>query len=558
MPRSRTLRDPRWLLPILWAVLALGLALRLRPHYRWALWGSDTGEYLRLTQALVENGQLLESGYRGWGLAYPYFQGMELWAGGAALLTGQSHAATLLWLVPVAGALALPALFLLARWFTTSRAALIATAFYATLFPAVFANSHPMPGGLADPLGLLLLLAWCRWLTAPRWTGVMAVLLAGLLLTHHFTLLLMAAAATGVLVVEIAAGNRAVATRGVTGLGAGAAVIAAYWVGYAAPFRERILGEALLPLPLLLLFPLAALAGLWLLRSRLALPRIVCAGPQAIQRRPPVAFVVLLAVIALVLWRGLPGTTIPVGTEALPYLLPPLGWLALASVPSLLMATRRGWLVCGWALPIAALAAVGGATGSHLLIGYRHAPYLLAALAVLVGVGGERLVQTLPCRGRPAVAAGLALLTVAAGLGAYPPPAVMGGFQEGTSQSEVEAVLWLRQAEPGALVVSDHRLSSMAFGLAGRDASWENGGELINGDLATALAEGERMATPSSNVPALPVAYVLLSDEVARGVALEQWNPAEPISSEAAAKFGGEHFPVWFDNGEARCYRFVP
>ena len=64
--------------------------------------------------------------------------------------------------------------------------------------------------------------------------------------------------------------------------------------------------------------------------------------------------------------------------------------------------------------------------------------------------------------------------------GAYPPPSVMGGFQEGTNQEEVDGVLWFQFVEEDSLVVSDHRLSSMTFGLSETNASWEHGALIIN------------------------------------------------------------------------------
>ncbi|HIM32882.1 MAG TPA: hypothetical protein EYI97_00145, partial [Candidatus Poseidoniales archaeon] len=64
---------------LLLGAIALGaLALRLSHQWRWALWGSDSGEYLFLTAALVGDGTLLQDGYLGWGRAYSWFQGMQI------------------------------------------------------------------------------------------------------------------------------------------------------------------------------------------------------------------------------------------------------------------------------------------------------------------------------------------------------------------------------------------------------------------------------------------------------------------------------------------------
>jgi hypothetical protein len=127
----------------------------------------------------------------------------------------------------------------------------------------------------------------------------------------------------------------------------------------------------------------------------------------------------------------------------------------------------------------------------------------------------------------------------------------MGGFQEGTTNAELGCVLWTQQVEPGALIVSDHRLSSLAFGLGERNASWENGADVI-----TATGVVRKVATPAAGTQ--PVGYVLLSDEVRRGVTLLQWEAAQPLSAEAAAKFGGENYPVIYDSGGCELYRQAP
>ena len=144
-----------------------------------------------------------------------------------------------------------------------------------------------------------------------------------------------------------------------------------------------------------------------------------------------------------------------------------------------------------------------------------------------------------------------AAILLCGALTAYPPAAVMGGFQEGTTEAELDCVLWARQVEPGALVVSDHRLSSLAFGIGQRNASWERGAEVL-----TATGVVREVATPAAGTQ--PVGYVLLSDEVRAGVALLQWEPAQPLSAEANAKFGSQNYPAVFEAGGCQLYRQAP
>ncbi|MDP7607452.1 MAG: hypothetical protein QF378_02815, partial [Candidatus Poseidoniia archaeon] len=304
---------------LLLGAIALGaLALRLSHQWRWALWGSDSGEYLFLTAALVGDGALLQDGYLGWGRAYPWFQGMQILAASAALLCGTPLPATLFWLIPAAGALAVPALFLAGRRFVSSDAALVGCGCYAVAFPVVYANSHAMPGGLADPLGLLLVYAFAGVLAAPRrWAPPFSILLLGLLLMHHFTLLLAVAGCTGMLALEAAAGSRRRAPY--FALATAAALIALYWIGYAAGFRTAILGDTGLPLGALLAAPLLALGAMRLLAPHLPLPSLP--APRRPARLFLGAFLASLLIIGYGIVYDVPGTSIPVGPDAVPFLL---------------------------------------------------------------------------------------------------------------------------------------------------------------------------------------------------------------------------------------------
>ena len=133
----------------------------------------------------------------------------------------------------------------------------------------------------------------------------------------------------------------------------------------------------------------------------------------------------------------------------------------------------------------------------------------------------------------------------------------MGGFQEGTSQEEIDAILWIDLLEEDNLVVSDHRLSSLTFGLTETNASWENGVDVITGDIEQAIEAGEALSTPQAGVKT--VSYIVLSEEMQKGVALLQWDPAEELTGEAKTKFtDNEQFPVWFDNGDTTIMRMNP
>ena len=133
----------------------------------------------------------------------------------------------------------------------------------------------------------------------------------------------------------------------------------------------------------------------------------------------------------------------------------------------------------------------------------------------------------------------------------------MGGFQEGTSQEEFDAILWINFVEDDSLVVSDHRLSSLTFGLTKTNASWENGAEVITGDSKQAIEAGKNLSTPQAGIK--QVTYIVLSKEMEKGVALLQWDPAEELTGEAKTKFtDNNQFPIWFDNGDTTIMRMNP
>ena len=101
-------------------------------------------------------------------------------------------------------------LFIIGKELVGFTPALFGSAFYGVTFGVVYANSHPMPGGLAETLGFVLILNWIKvlkdekiWVINPLkrnpWGNMMKFSFFALLLTHHFTLLLLMAALLGIL-----------------------------------------------------------------------------------------------------------------------------------------------------------------------------------------------------------------------------------------------------------------------------------------------------------------------------------------------------------------------
>ena len=236
---------------LLYSLIPCVILIRIFHNYSWSIWGSDTGEYLYLTRELVSNGQMLTEGYLGWGRAYPDFQGMQIVAGTISLVADIDYKIALLWFIPMISALSMPILFFIGKEISGFTTALFASAFYSATFAVVFANSHAMPGGLAEPLGLLVLLNWIKilksdkiWIINPvkrnPWANMMKFSFFALLITHHFTLLLLMAAILGILIVEIAAGNKKISTEGIMVVGLMSLPISVYWLIYARSFKKML------------------------------------------------------------------------------------------------------------------------------------------------------------------------------------------------------------------------------------------------------------------------------------------------------------------------------
>ncbi len=557
---------------LLYAILSFTTLVRIYHNYNWRIWGSDSGEYLYLTRYLIEKGSMLNENYIGWGRAYPDFQGMQILTGSLSLLTTIEYHYLLMWAIPFVSALSIPMLFIIGKKIVGFVPALFGSAFYGVTFGVVYANSHPMPGGLAETLGFVFLYSWIKCLENNKfyeinypWNGILIVSFLGLLITHHFTLLLMCAAIVGIIFVEIAAGNKEKIKNSIIALSILSLVTSFYWLIYAESFSKMLEQSAFDFLPdsvsvrmIMTLIPLFGLGFLWLIRNYLKLPSFSeNIEHETLRKRILVAFSVSFVVILLTLWKGVPGTQIPVGMEAVPYLIVNLAWISMAASPSFVLTKKYGWVIWGWLLPILSLAVIGALTGSHLLIAYRHAPYLLAPVALIAGIGFHYFIEGFEHTKRTGIAFGFSLIFLGCAIGAYPPPSVMGGFQEGTSQEEFDAILWTQFTEEDSLVVSDHRLSSLTFGLTKTNASWENGAEVITGDTEQAIEAGKSLSTPQAGVK--KVSYIILSEEMQKGVALLQWDPAEELTGEAKTKFtDNNQFPIWFDNGDTTIMRMNP
>lgn len=567
-------RAAPWLLA---AIAFAGLLTRLHPAIRHAVWGSDSGEYLYLTEQLVETGRILFP-YDGWGLAYPYFPGMFVVSGAVHAVLGIDLFHAVLWTVPALAA-TIPVLVALLAYRVTSdpRVGALAGAFVAVTAPVVIVTSHAMPGTLGHIL-LLGLLVFLPDAYRDRTHGVLlAVLAVALVLTHHLSTYF----AAGILAFipfyrEFTQRSSDKARLRVEIPLAGGIVLlsAVWWLGVAVPFREQIVGDALKLDPWITAIGfLGALALLPLLvifkRQRTAWhrnPRY----PSFPRQRSMVlgTFFGFVAIILLMMAFSVPGTNIEVGWPTLAYVLPVLAFVSFLSVGvAAIRFHKHGTLVLGWLYAILASLAFASVTNSRVLFPFRHVDYMVEAMAPLIAVGmvmvyDQTLASRIPAERahtRANLVAAVAVLLALSALTSLPPRETIGGFEEGMGRNELDAVRWVRDhpeiIPAGSTMAADHRVSSLLWGIAGIHATWDYTPRTYHAeDPREVFAELERLHIPARDEARID--YIFLSPQMEEGVTLLQWENSRPMTRAAIAKFeDATLFEKVYDEDGTRIYR---
>jgi len=544
------------------AIVLASVAVRLWPLLGNLYWGSDIGEYYALLRSLDARGAI-PTAYAGWGITYPYFPGMFFAQASVVALGGAELTAVLDLLVPVLGALAVLPVFLIAADVSRDdRVALFAAALIAGAMPHAYATSHTAPSTLGDLLVFATLALFLRLRKEPAALAALVPLSAALVVTHHlaaYFLLITVLAAT----ILRSLVRPIVWTDGLRReLSFEAFLLAAifgFWFGYAVPFRDNLLHAvsvepwwaplAAFPLVLALLVIVVVLRRGRPWRYR---PRVSGAGLAAAMYGAAVAFEFATAGFAAVV--SIPGTGVAVSPLTIALFAPLLLLVAFAAAgrrdADLL---RRGLDVSAWFLALAASTFLGTAVATQVLIPYRHIEYLVVPLAILAGIGLTRLVA-LAAAGR--AQKGLAFAAVAVLLAgtfatAIPPPAVLAGWDEGTQAASLDGAYWARDHVTG-LVAADHRASTILFGFAGVNATWDTtASPFFAADFAGARPGLVRLETPSGT---FDVSYVWIDRDLAAGVQLKPWDPALPMPAASLEKFSSEPFVKVYDDGFAQMY----
>jgi len=553
----------KWALFALLAIFLLGLTMRVLPLTSYAVWGSDTGEYYYLTNSLVEN-SYISFDYSGWGFGYPYFPGMFALTGSAGLL-GFNLLELLLILTPIVSSLSTILVFFITKnVFKDDRIGIMSALLFAVAAPHVFTTSHPMPGSLGDFLLLLCVFLFLKMYDNKNFILLLVPSAIALIITHHLSsYFLFISILFFVFIRELLqkSSDKKKLKMEIPLLGFLFAAIMIQWLWVAKPF-ENILYDAFKIKPLFLVFlsclAFSALPVIVFLRRKISWvykPKYPTWKGMVV--RYCLALIVAFSLVWLAVFANVPGTTITVDSSSIILFAPTIIFFSFCAVGiGFLEKYRHGGFIFCWLGAIAFSMLVGIATENTVLIPYRHLQYIVAPLLMFAGLGIVKFYDTCEKNKLKNVffAFSFTILLLLAPFSCYPPTNILGGFEEGTDYRDMEAVFWVKENLPDATIASDHRLSSMLFGFADTSPSWEYAPKVFHSNSFN--ESKEQLLTCKTPSGEKRINYVFLDKTMKeKGVALTQYENAEPMGKESIEKFNHEPFVKIYDNGYAQVYR---
>jgi len=446
--------------------------------------------------------------------------------------------------------------------FHDSRIALLA-ALFVTVSPAgIFTTSHPMPGALGDLFGLLVFYFYLK-LKPERssWPSWVALLLAisCLMVVHHMSSYFVFISLGSYTVIrELFFRTRSwEMRRDIPVLYFFMIFIIIYWLILVEPFKEKIvddvfgingwivIGAALVALTLVI--------GLLKVRKRIQW-YYVPHYPDFTFLKQMMLFMSVISVIMMlgIAFVGVPGTSVDIDQTFLLLAIPLFIMIILcAPGPAFARFYSRGLFIISWLGAILLSLMVMAATDNKVLLPYRHSQYLLEPVLILSALGVVELYRFLhkgnDLSTKALVTASIILLSAGVGFSGYPPREVIANFQEGTVYEEMQGVYWIRDYSRDLQgdVASDHRMSSMLFGMGGVGATWDSAFHTIHAHNYSEAEDEIR----NENIGA-----VFMDKEIMKGVALLQWENAEPVHEESLAKFQEPPFIRIMDSGFVQIY----
>ncbi len=557
----------KWVMISLVVVFLVAIFMRLYPLIQYEVWGSDSGEYIFITDRLVDNGYV-DTDYDGWGFGYPYFPGMFHFSGSVSLLTGIDTLNSMAFFVPIASAFTVLLVFVLAKMlFRRSEVGVLAGAITAVAMPHVFTTSHPMPGSLGDLFLVLSLLLFIGSYYNRKFLFLLILSSLALIITHHLSsYFFFVMALGGLFVAELLKREEDRNTRYLwVFLVFFLTMLILYWSLWAQPFTDEVVGDAF-DLPLWLILSggyILIFLGYSLIKLRRRSSWEYEPGypePKFQAMKYLALLFALVLILSIISLTSIPGTSIELEPATVLLFLPFFALVAFGSVgPAYIRFHKNGMMIYGWMIAIFLSILVGVITSNRVLLPYRHPQYLVVPLGLLMGMGIVMLFKDAEGTSQrlKTLALGvIVILLVLTAFSAYPPKEIMGGFSEGTSEKDIQGVVWARENLPSdSTVASDHRMSSMVFGFGGLNATWDSAQGILHGEEYENYKEEIAGLEVPSGIK--PIDYVLLDDEIREGVALLQWENARPMSHKAQEKFERWPFIKLYEADGVQIYGLV-
>ncbi len=558
----------KWTLLAFLSLLFIAAMVQLFPSFNHYVWGSDTGEYFRLSKLFVENrGGSFD--YQGWGIAYKEFPGMFLLTGAFHMLSGLELWSCVRYLIPTLAVLNIALFYFLALEIAGRRdVALLSSLVLVLSMPHAYTTSHAMAGTLGE---IFLLLIFSLMLISYRRGGKkiyfgLGLGLIALIVTHHlstFILILILGFLPLFRALLRSHDDKYKIRREGKVLFAAILGMFTYWILFTENFWQQIVldsignGSYLLPI-------LAFIAVPYILLLNKIYDRRIFSPPERrlSSRLYRFVFLALILISFLLTFSitGIPGTGIKIPMRYALYFIPFVIILSYTSLgPAYIDTEREGLTPLAWAMAIVFLLPPAVLIFPQVIIPYRLGQYVMVGTALLAGAGMVYFLRDLGAKerglGRPFI-----IITIIAflllPLGTYPPREVMGGFEEGIDWKEYRSVYWIRGQVPEERGVSaDHRMSSLIFGVGEKNATWDYAYDTYHSPDAEGCEDELRECKYPHDE--MTIDYVYLSDPMKSGVALLQWENAEPMSQPAIEKFEREPFLKVYDDGTSELYLVV-
>lgn len=557
----------KWHYCALGAIFLLGLMLRLLPLFRYPFWGSDTGEYYYLTEQLLEQGYI-SFDYTGWGFCYPYFPGLFALSAGTALSFSSDLLGTLLLLAPIISSLSVILVFFITRdIFQNLKAGLLAALLSSVAIPHVFTTSHPMPGSLGDFLLLFCILLFLKSYQSKNFLPLLYLSTLALVLTHHFsTYFLFITLILFVFIRELFGEESALKLLKFELIYLAFLFIAmiTYWFWIAERFREIITdafdvgAEIILALTLLAFF-----LGFLIIKLKRKLHLRRYSPKEPSYKKVLGTYCIGLGIgfsgLFISAFVNFPGTAISIDKIGVLLFAPSILIFSLAVFGTAFSSKyyKGGMLLFCWLLALAGSLFLGIATSNTVLIPYRHLQYIIVPLAIFAGFGSLKFIELATRKNavKIFIVCSFTVLLVLAPWACYPPRSVLGGFEEGTPEQDINSLVWAREYLGSKTIASDHRLSSMLFGFAGAIPSWEFVSKVFHSANSSEVKE----ELGNAEIPAgrFRINYVVIDEVMREGVCLKQWEPAKPMSRESLEKFENSPFLKIYDDGFTQIYMII-